>query len=58
MTHIQPLSDEDLQESYRHYLPDEPGEGDGPSAMTVIYGNTAHHYREHQAWIEAMLEEG
>jgi hypothetical protein len=49
-----PLTDADLQKPYRHYLPDEPGEGDGPSAYKVIYGNSAHHFAEHQGWIVAL----
>ena len=52
---LQPLTDADLQRPYRHYLPDEPGEGDGPSAINVIYGNSAQHFTEHLAWIEALV---
>ncbi|RIK37764.1 MAG: hypothetical protein DCC55_23235 [Chloroflexi bacterium] len=51
---LEPLSDEDLQKPYRAYLPDEPGEGDGPPAINVIYSNSAHHFAEHLAWIEAL----
>ncbi len=51
---LQPLTDEDLQRPYRYYLPHEPGEGDGRPAINVIYGNTAHHFREHLACIEAL----
>ena len=53
---IEPLSDADLQKPYRHYRPDEPGEGDGPPALNVIYGNSAHHFREHLEWIKALAE--
>ncbi len=52
---LQPLTDADLQQPYRHYLPNEPGEGDGPPAINVIYGNSAHHFAEHLAWIEALV---
>ena len=52
---VEPLTDADLAKPYSHYLPDEPGEGAGPPAINIIYGNTANHYREHQAWIEDML---
>ncbi|WP_029215052.1 ClbS/DfsB family four-helix bundle protein [Kallotenue papyrolyticum] len=55
MTLIQPLTDGDLQKRYRDYLPDEPGEGDGPPAINVIYGNTAHHFTEHRRWIERLI---
>lgn len=51
---LESLSDADLQKSYRHYLPDEPGEGDGPPAIQLVYGNTAGHFIEHLAWIEAL----
>ncbi len=52
---LQPLTDADLQKPYRHYLPDEPGDGDGPPAINVIYGNSASHFAEHQGWIEALV---
>jgi hypothetical protein len=54
---LQPLADDDLQKAYRHYLPDDPGEGEGPRAQDVIYGNTAAHFREHLPWIEALVNE-
>ena len=53
---LQPLTDPDLQKPYRHYLPEEPGEGDGPPALNVIYGNSAHHFAEHLPWITALVE--
>lgn len=52
---LEPLTDADLQKPYRHYLPDEPGEGDGPLALNFIYGDSANHYREHLEWIEALV---
>jgi len=52
---VQPLTDADLQKSYHHYLPDEPGDGDGPPAINVIYSNSAHHFTEHLTWIEALV---
>jgi uncharacterized damage-inducible protein DinB len=52
---VAPLDDAALQLPYIHYLPDEPGEGDGPPAINVIYGNTAHHFQEHRAWIEKLV---
>lgn len=51
---LAPLGDDALQHRYRYYLPDEPGEGDGPVVLDVIYSNTAHHYAEHLPWIEAL----
>lgn len=53
---LEPLSDEDLRKPYRAFLPDEPGEGDGPPAVQVIYGNTADHFREHLGWITELVE--
>ena len=53
---LEPLTDADLEKPYAYYLPDEPGEDEGPPAMRVVYGNTTHHYREHQPWIEEMLK--
>jgi hypothetical protein len=53
---LQPLPDTDLQKPYRHYLPEEPGEGDGPPALNVVYGNSAHHFAEHLPWITALAE--
>ena len=52
---LQPLTDADLQKPYRHYLPDEPGEGDGPPAINLIYGNSAQHFTDHLTWIEALV---
>ena len=55
MAMLQPLSDEDLLQTYRHFLPDEEGEGDGPPVINVIYSNTAEHYAEHLPWIEKIV---
>ena len=54
VTWLPPLSDVDLQKRYRAYLPDEPGEGDGPPAFNVVYGNSAQHFAEHLAWIKTL----
>ncbi|MCI0575972.1 MAG: DinB family protein, partial [Chloroflexi bacterium] len=55
MAALQPLTDADLKKPYRHYLPNDPGEGDGPPAIKVIYGNSAHHFADHLGWIEALV---
>jgi hypothetical protein len=52
---LAPLSDADLQQRYRHYLPDEPGEGDGPPVIGVVYSNSGNHYVEHLPWIAALV---
>jgi hypothetical protein len=48
---LQPLSYADLQKPGRHDMYDERGDGDGPPALGVIYGNWAHHCSQHQRWI-------
>jgi hypothetical protein len=52
---LEPLSDQDLHRRVRHYVPTDPGEGDGPVVINVIDGNTANHFREHKGWIEALV---
>lgn len=52
---LQSLTDTDLRKPYRQYLPDEPGEGDGPLAINVIGSNSAEHFTEHLAWMEALV---
>ena len=52
---LRPLTDADLHQPYRHYLPDEPVEGEGPTAYDKIYSNTADHFREHLVWIKALV---
>ncbi len=54
---LQGMSDEDLQQPYRHYLPDEPGAGDGP-AINLVYNSSANHYREHLAGMAGLLAKG
>lgn len=48
------LDDAALHKRYRAYLPDEPGDGDGPVVLDVIFSNTANHYAEHLPWILAI----
>ena len=50
------LDDATLAKTYRHFLPDEPGESDGPLAMDVIFSNTAEHYAEHLSWLRELVE--
>jgi hypothetical protein len=52
---VQPLTDADLLQPCRHYLPAAPIRGDGPLAITVIASNSAEHYVEHLAWIETLV---
>jgi hypothetical protein len=55
---LQPMTDMDLTKPYRTYLPDEPGEGEGPPAYDVINGNTAVHFSEHLGWIVTLVAVG
>jgi hypothetical protein len=52
---LKPLSEADLHKHYRDFLPDEPGEGDGPLAIDFIVGDTSGHYASHQEWIEVLV---
>ena len=51
---LQPLTDEDLERPYRYYLPDEPGEGEGPPAFELVSGNSWEHYAEHLEWMRGI----
>jgi hypothetical protein len=57
LTLLQPLMDADLHKPYRHYLPDEPDEGDSRLALQVVFSNTANHFVEHLHWIEALVNQ-
>ncbi len=48
------LTDAELHKTYRHYLPDEPGEGEGPLALDIVYSDMGDHFAEHLPWIEAL----
>ena len=52
---LKPLSEADLHKRYRDFLPDEPGEGDGPTAINFIISDTAGHYAAHMEWIEVLV---
>lgn len=58
MNALEAVTDTQLALPYRHFLPDEPGEGDGPPAINVVYGNSANHYHEHLAWMQVLIEGG
>lgn len=55
MAMLEKLDDESLQQPYRHYLPDEPGSGGDRPAINVVYGNSAHHFREHLTWMRQLM---
>lgn len=52
------LSDADLAQPYRHYLPDEPREDDGPTAEVMVRSDTIDHYDEHLTWIKELIVSG
>ncbi|HEY0739788.1 MAG TPA: DinB family protein [Herpetosiphonaceae bacterium] len=60
---LEPLTDADLQQPYRFYQPNEPGDRyywdeqpDGPPAIALLYGNAAQHVADHTAWIETLVD--
>jgi len=55
MAWIKKMDNPALLKPYRAYLPNEPGQGEGPPLITLIYGNTAYHYNEHLEWINDLL---
>ena len=54
MSLLGPLSDADLNLPVRHFLSSSP-DTDRRRAMDLIHDNTADHYTEHLAWIEALV---
>ena len=52
---LEPMTEDDLSKTYRQYLPDEEGEGEGPPIYALVYGNTSGHFREHLGWIRELL---
>lgn len=58
MTKVATMSDDDLRQPYRHFLPDEPDSGFGNDSDDPILwrlcGNTADHFVEHCADLLAM----
>jgi hypothetical protein len=54
MSLLEPLSDADLNLPVRHFTSSSP-DADRRRAMDLIHDNTADHYTEHLAWIEALV---
>jgi uncharacterized protein (TIGR03083 family) len=52
---VAPITDADLQKTYSHYQPGEPGEDSGAPIIGRVSDNTAHHYEEHRALIQALV---
>lgn len=55
---IEPLSDDDLSKANSDYELQVMGERDERPVIGLIYGNTAHHFQEHQTWIEGLVAQG
>lgn len=52
MALIDGMDDASLLKPYRAFLPDEPGEGEGPPVVNLIYSDTSSHFNEHLEWIK------
>ncbi len=52
---IEPLSEDDLYKANSDFQPDTSGERDERPVIGIIYGNTAHHFSEHQQWIASLV---
>ena len=55
---IEPMSDDDLYRANSDFQPEGRGERDERPVIGMIYGNSAHHFREHREWIERLVAEG
>jgi hypothetical protein len=51
LAHLDTLSDDDLMRPCDAYVADS---GDFP-VMNIVYGNTAHHFREHLGWMQEQV---
>jgi len=58
MARVATMTDDDLRQSYPHFLPDEPGSGfgndSGDPILWRLCGNTAEHFVEHCAMLLAV----
>ena len=54
MALLQPLTDADLSQSLRHFLPSSPVD-DRRQAINIIRDNTSAHFSEHLVWIKALV---
>jgi hypothetical protein len=52
---LAPLSDDDLLAINHDDQPEDRGERDERPVIAIVYANTAEHFREHGAWIEALV---
>jgi len=54
---VHPLTEADLDQPIRNYPPETPA-SDQQTVMSLIQGDTADHFSEHLAWIEALVQAG
>jgi hypothetical protein len=52
---LEPMTEADLHTNVGYYLRQRRGTGDQRPVVDVVYANTAEHYDEHLAWIQALL---
>jgi hypothetical protein len=52
---LAPLADADLLRPYAYYQPGEFTDSERPIIGWIV-GNTVEHYREHLAWLRALVE--
>ena len=51
---LEPLSEADLAQPLRHFLPGSPVD-DARRAIDIVRDNTSSHFSEHLVWIEALV---
>ncbi len=54
MAALRKLSDADLNRRVSDFFPQAP-QGDDRRVTDIVFDNTAHHFAEHLAWIEALV---
>jgi hypothetical protein len=55
---VSSMSEEDLQQPYAYFLPNEPGRDDGQPILARISGNADGHFDEHLPYIEKIVTGG
>ena len=55
---IEPMGDDELYRASSDFQPEVRGERDERPIIGMIYGNSAHHFREHQRWIKSLVAAG
>lgn len=55
---IEPMGDDELYRASSDFQPEGQEERDERPIIGMIYGNSAHHFREHQGWIESLVAAG